>query len=99
MTNPAKYWRHQPSLSRGIGQTGEIISCTLIRVAPAGFTDQAPYPVALVKLSDGSVITAQVVDYHSRQLHSGQPVVCVIRRLFQPGPDEVISYGIKVKPI
>ncbi len=82
-----------------IGKSGVIISWTMIRVPPADYGYQAPYPVALVTLDDGDSITAQMVDYAVDQVVIGQRVVTVVRRTIQSSTDDVIPYGIKVKPI
>jgi uncharacterized OB-fold protein len=82
-----------------LGKRGKIISWTIIRVPPIGFEDQAPYPVALVKLDDGEVMMSQVVDYEEKDLKFGKKVVTVIRRIVLPEKDDVIPYGIKVKPL
>lgn len=82
-----------------IGKRGRIVSWTIIRVPPADFGYQAPYPVVLVELEDGERVTAQLVDYAPRELAVGQRVVTVLRRTIQAESDAVIPYGIKVKPI
>ena len=41
---------------------GEVYSFTRMSNAPAGFEAQAPYTVALVKLAEGPVVTAQLTD-------------------------------------
>ncbi len=82
-----------------IGKSGVIISWTMIRVPPADYGYQAPYPVVLVTLDDGDSITAQMVDYAIDQVVIGQRVMTVVRRTIQSRTDDVIPYGIKVKPI
>ena len=99
MISPVKVWRNQKYVARMIGKIGAIVSWTIIRVPPADFGYQAPYPVALVALSSGESICAQVVDYSENQLVIGQRVVTVVRRTIQSQIDGVIPYGIKVKPI
>lgn len=81
-----------------LGRTGKILSWTVVRVPPADFSDQAPYPVALVELDDGR-ITAQLVDWEDKNLKTGQKVTTVVRRTVKPNSEGVIPYGIKVKPI
>lgn len=86
-----------------LGRTGKIISWTIVRVPPADFTDQAPYPVVLVELDDGR-ITAQLVDLPAgRQVGKGilvgMRVITVVRRIVKPNSEGVIPYGIKVKPV
>lgn len=99
MTSPVKIWRNQKKLSVLIGIKGKIVSWTLIRVPPAGFENQAPYPVALIKLENGRMATAQMVDYMEKDLKFGQKVVTIIRRTMQTENGDVIPYGIKIKPI
>lgn len=82
-----------------IGMGGKIISWTIVRVPPAYFAAQAPYPVALVELESGVRICAQVVDYGEDQLRIGQHVVTTLRKTIESAPEGVIPYGIKVKPI
>lgn len=82
-----------------LGRTGKIISWTIVRVPPADFSDQAPYPVALVELNDGGRITAQLVDWEDKNLKTGQRAVTVVRRMVKPNTEGVIPYGIKVKPL
>jgi uncharacterized OB-fold protein len=98
MISPVKVWRNQKYVKGMIGKTGTIISWTVIRVPPADFGYQAPYPVVLVALDDGQSIAAQMVDYSAGHLVIGQKVVTVVRKTIQTQTDAVIPYGIKVKP-
>jgi len=41
---------------------GTIYSYTVLTEAPAGFEEQAPYVLALIKLAEGPLITAQLTD-------------------------------------
>jgi uncharacterized OB-fold protein len=99
MISPVKVWRNQKFVSRMIGKTGRIISWTIIRVPPADFGFQAPYPVVIVEFKNGDRCTAQMVDYASKHFRVGQKVITVVRRTVQPQTDAVIPYGIKVKPV
>lgn len=99
MNSPVKIWRNQKKITSRVGRIGTIISWTLIRVPPADFGDQAPYPVVVVELEDHSRITAQLVDTEDTHVAIGQKVITIIRRVIQPNADGVIPYGIKVKPI
>jgi uncharacterized protein len=99
MTTPVKIWRNQKKLIGLIGKKGKLISWTIIRVPPANFEDQAPYPVALIRLEDKKTIIAQVADFVESDLKFGQKVEIVIRRRSQPEASEVIPYCIKAKPI
>lgn len=99
MISPVKVWRNQKNVARQLGKTGKILSWTVIRVPPGDFTDQAPYPVVLVDLTDGERIAAQLVDSDPSHLRVGQSVRTVIRRVTRPDSDGVIPYGIKVTPL
>lgn len=99
MQSPVKIWRNQKKIQSLIGKEGEIISWTIIRVPPGGFTDQAPYPVVLVSLDSRKQIAAQLVDYEKEDLGFGRRVVVIIRRVTHPDPDGIIPYGVKVKPL
>lgn len=98
MNSPVKIWRNQKKIQSLLGKKGKIVSWTIVRVPPAGFSDQAPYPVVVVAL-EGGTITAQLVDYQEKHLAFGQKVVTIIRRVTQPNTEGIIPYGIKVKPI
>lgn len=97
--SPVKIWRNQKHFVKLIGKTGSIISWTMIRVPPDGFSEQAPYPLAVVRLDGGTQITAQVVDWEEKDLKTDQKVTTVIRRTIATAADGVIPYGIKVKPL
>ncbi len=87
-----------------MGKTGTIVSWTIIRVPSTDFTNQAPYPVAIVDLEGGKRITAQIVDLPAgrqagnEDVKTGQKVITIIRKVFETG-DGIIPYGIKVRPI
>ncbi len=97
MISPVKIWRNQKKVASLVGKTGKIIAFTLIRVPPADFSNQAPYPVVVVELVDGIRITAQLVDWDESHLKTGQKVIATIRCTMEPSGDGVISYGIKFR--
>ena len=99
MISPVKVWRNQKYVARMLGKTGVIRSWTIIRLPPADFGYQAPYPVVIVSLNTGESIVAQLVDYDNSSLTIGQRVITVVRRTVQVSSDDVVPYGIKVKPI
>lgn len=99
MQSPVKLWRNQKHIAGSIGKTGTILSWTVVRVPPGDFSDQAPYAVALIELTDGKRVTCQMVDCDPFYLVFGQQVITVIRRVTQPDADGVIPYGIKAKPL
>ncbi|WP_420641615.1 Zn-ribbon domain-containing OB-fold protein [Candidatus Leptofilum sp.] len=77
---------------------GEIYSFTTIYDAPAGFEHNAPYTVALVKLEEGPIITAQLTDVAESELSIGMPVEMVTRKLRTDGEEGMIVYGYKFRP-
>lgn len=102
MLSPVKLWRNQKRVADLLGKTGRIIAWTVVRVPPVDFSDQAPYPVAVVELENKERITAQLVDLlpdEQREKPSliGRKVLTVIRRVRQPNAEGIIPYGIKVK--
>ncbi|MDX1616485.1 MAG: Zn-ribbon domain-containing OB-fold protein [Candidatus Promineifilaceae bacterium] len=77
---------------------GEIYSYTTIYDAPAGFEHYAPYTVALVKLDEGPMLTAQLTDIDPDDVQIGQPVEMVTRKLRTDGEEGMIVYGYKFRP-
>lgn len=79
---------------------GEVYSFTTVYDAPAGFEENAPYTVALVKLEEGPLVTAQLTDLGDRPVEIGAPVEMVTRRLRQDGDERgLIVYGYKFRPV
>lgn len=99
MNSPVKIWRNQKNIASLVRKIGTILSWTIIRVPPADYNDQAPYPVVLVEFENGMRYTCQLVDYDENHLAFGQKVITIIRRVTHPDQDGVIPYGIKVKPL
>ena len=99
MLSPVKIWRNQKHSARLLGQQGEILSWTIIRVPPDGFCEQAPYALALVKLKSSEHIMAQCVDIDFTVIHTHMPVITCIRRGVEITADGVIPYSIKVREL
>jgi uncharacterized protein len=78
---------------------GEVYSFTKIYEPPAGYEDNAPYTVALIKLEEGPLVTAQLTDLGDAAVEIGMPVEMVTRRLRQDGDERgIIVYGYKFRP-
>jgi uncharacterized OB-fold protein len=75
-----------------------VYSFTVVHEPPTGYETQAPYAVALVKLEEGPLITAQLTDVDAADIKIGMPVEMVTRRLRTDGPEGVIQYGYKFRP-
>ncbi len=79
---------------------GEVYSFTTMFSVPAGFEHNAPYTVALVKLEEGPIITAQLTDVGDREVKIGTPVEMVTRRIRQDGDERgMLIYGYKFRPV
>ena len=79
---------------------GEVYSFTTISDAPAGYEENAPYTVALVKLEEGPVVTAQLTDLGEQPVKIGMPVEMVTRKLRTDDGDRgIIVYGYKFRPV
>lgn len=78
---------------------GEVYSYTTIFDAPAGYESQSPYTVALVKLEEGPVVTAQLTDLGDDEVTIGMPVEMVTRKLRSDGDERgILVYGYKFRP-
>jgi len=79
---------------------GTVYSFTTIYEPPAGFAEGAPYTVALVKLEEGPMVTAQLTDVEGQAVEIGMPVEMVTRRLRQDGDERgILIYGYKFRPL
>jgi uncharacterized OB-fold protein len=78
---------------------GEVYSYTTMYSAPTAFEEYTPYTVALVKLAEGPLITAQLTDVDTEQVSVGMPVEMVTRKLSQDGEEGQILYGYKFRPV
>ena len=79
---------------------GEVYSYTTIYEPPAGFEEQAPYTVAIVKLEEGPLVTAQLTDLEGRDIEIGTPVEMVTRKLRSDGDERgLLVYGYKFRPV
>ncbi|MCX6819470.1 MAG: Zn-ribbon domain-containing OB-fold protein [Candidatus Aenigmarchaeota archaeon] len=81
---------------RKLTGSGEILSFTTINAAPKGFENQAPYTIAVIKLDDGPVITAQIVE-SAEKISIGKHVSAVFRKIHEDGHAGLITYGLKFK--
>jgi uncharacterized OB-fold protein len=78
--------------------TGKLATYTVIRVAPSGFEDEAPFAIGVVELDNGVRLQCQVVDCDFDQLKVGLPVKLEFRRIQQDGEAGMIHYGHKAVP-
>jgi hypothetical protein len=78
---------------------GEVYSYTTVYDAPEGYAEQAPYTLAMVKLNEGPLITAQLTDLGAQKPAIGMPVE-MVTRLLRSATDErgMLIYGYKFRP-
>jgi uncharacterized OB-fold protein len=78
---------------------GEIYSFTTISEAPAGYEENAPFMVALVKLAEGPMVTAQLTDLGEKPVEIGMPVEMVTRKIRSDGNEKgMLVYSYKFRP-
>jgi len=77
---------------------GEVYSYSTVYNVPEGYQDNAPYTVALVKLQEGPLVTAQLTDVEPERVSVGMPVEMVTRKLREESERGVIVYGYKFRP-
>lgn len=99
MNSPVINWRKTKQLHKSLSKKGRLLVWTKIYAAPAGFEHEAPYFAGIVKWQDGKNTAVQIVDIEEKDLKIGLEVVPVVRRLGKVGPQDVIDYTIKVKPL
>jgi uncharacterized OB-fold protein len=78
---------------------GEIFSFTTMYNVPQGYEDQKPYTVALVRLDEGPMVTAQLTDVDAHDVTIGMRVEMVTRKLREEGGEGQIIYGYKFRPL
>jgi uncharacterized OB-fold protein len=80
---------------------GEVYSFTRVFNAPKGHEEQAPYTIAMVKLEEGPMVTAQLTDLDTKEgaVEIGMPVEMVTRKLHSDGERGMIVYGYKFRPL
>ena len=94
---PAFIWRQSRALSHNLG-FARLESWSEVYAPLSGHESYAPYIVAIVKLSDDHMCTAQIVDCEATDLTMGMELVPVFRRIYDTGPSAPIVYGYKFAP-
>jgi uncharacterized protein len=77
---------------------GKVITHTVIRTPPRGFSDEAPYCMGIVELSDGTRLLCQIADCEPERLEIGLPVSLEFRKIQEAGESGVLAYGYKAVP-
>jgi uncharacterized OB-fold protein len=78
---------------------GEVYSFAKVQDAPEAHAEQAPYTVALIRLEEGPLVTAQLTDIGDQPVEVGSPVEMVTRKLRSDGERGILVYGYKFRPV
>lgn len=98
MNSPVTIWRDHKNLHNYLNKIGRVIVWTKILVPPTGFEHEAPYLVGIIQFSRERR-PLQIVDCDEKDLKLNQKVITVIRKIGKAKSEDVIEYGVKVKPI
>ena len=99
MISPVKIWRRQKEIRSLLGNEATILTWTIIYTPGTEFKKNAPYPVAIVKLKNGEKLTAPIVGYEKEDLKIGKKVKVILRKVREVNSEDILVYGIKLKPI
>jgi uncharacterized OB-fold protein len=88
-----------PHLTQKLSGHGEVYSFSTMYNVPHGFEEQKPYTIALIKLDEGPIVTAQLTDVASAEVKIGLRVEMVTRKLREDGAEGQIIYGYKFRPL
>ena len=78
---------------------GRVWASTRVTQAPRGHASMAPYMVALVRLEEGPLVTAQLADAGDLPLARDTPVTMVTRKVRDSEEHGLIVYGYKFRPL
>lgn len=78
---------------------GQVYSFTIVYDAPDEFQHSGPYTIALIKLKEGPLVTAQLTDIAPEDVTIDMSVEVVTRKLRTDGPEGMIVYGYKFRPV
>lgn len=77
---------------------GKLLTYTIIRTAPEGFEDFAPYAVGIIEMEEGVRVMGQVTDCDPEELKTGDTLVTKFRRMNEEGKTGLIMYSYKFVP-
>ena len=84
---------------RTLSGRGEVYTFSTMYNVPRGYEEQGPYTIAIIRLDDGPMVTAQLTDVESADVRIGLRVEMVTRKLREDGPEGQIIYGYKFRPV
>ena len=77
---------------------GTVYSYSIVYNAPAGYENLVPYAVALIKIKEGPLVTAQLTDVELDSIYIGMNVEMTTRVIKRQGDNGIIVYGYKFRP-
>ena len=78
---------------------GSVLTYAVVHQASTGHEAESPYIVAIVQLSEGPRITAQLTDVSANAVEMGMQVEMVTRLMADTGPDGILLYAYKFRPV
>ncbi|AKG90836.1 putative nucleic-acid-binding protein containing a Zn-ribbon [Geoglobus ahangari] len=81
-----------------LGDTGVVLSYSVVHDAPESMKLERPYIVGLIRLDSGVVVTSQIV-CDPEDVRIGMRVRAAFRRYGEDGEDGIIYYGTKFVPV
>ena len=87
--------RHREFETVNLPEEGEVVSYTVIRTAPSGFEDEAPYAIGIVNLGGEVQFLTQIVDCDFEDIQIGSKVRVEFRKIQEDGKSGVLCYGYK----
>ncbi len=78
---------------------GEVYSYSTIYQAASGYEKATPYTVAMIRLAEGPLVSAQLTDIDDKDVSIGMPVEMVTRVLREDGDRGMLVYGYKFRPV
>lgn len=78
---------------------GEIYSYSTVYQAATGYEKATPYTVAMIRLAEGPLVSAQLTDIDDKDVSIGMPVEMVTRVLREDGDRGMLVYGYKFRPV
>lgn len=91
--------KRNPQTPSAFNGAGEVYSYATMYEAPSGFEEYLPYTVALIRLDDGPLVSAQLTDVDPEEVTIGMRVEMVTRKLREHGEAGLIVYGYKFRPL
>jgi uncharacterized OB-fold protein len=95
----ARRYTELAGLQQNLSGRGEVYTFSTMYNAPKGFEEQAPYTIAIIKLDEGPMVTAQLTDVNHDQVTIGMRVEMVTRKIKEEGREGQIIYGYKFRPV